>query len=510
MTNESMEEVQDTSTEQTGIMAETTPNGDQFRDLLGLQDHPELIRLKGDCPTITIEDGPISEHLEELDGSKEWVAMPYLPYDLTDEVYAALPKPVDEDTPERTVWYRLLTSSIPQSLGGAAFQERLEEEGSDFTNKPSVNGQTLQGELARFGPSKDGNLTGDNVTFRLQQAIGTGAVVQIPLWHSGFWLTLRAPSEARMLELHQRLMQEKIRIGRATYGAAYSNQTVFFTALVMDFIMEHVVRTSIKGVENFRPLIKTTDIHLMAWGLGLSIWPRGFQYVRSIVGDPTDPNKTVTQKIDLRRMLLVDRSCLTEQQKIHMSNRKSNSMTEEQVKSYQDQHVRGRATRVVLQEGSEGGPEEIAMVLEVPSMDDYLDSGETWITMLVAGFDKAAGITNDDTEKRNAYLTSHARATLLRQYGHWVKEIHVGPDKILARADIENALNDLSASSEITEAYFEKIMEYIRSSAIAIVCVPTYHEGDETLKTHPYCYPIDPVSTFFTLLVRKLEHISTR
>lgn len=480
-----------------------------FKDLMGLTDHPEIIRLAGICKTITLDGGPISENIKELDTSKEYVSFPSLPFDMTDAILNELPAPAEKDSITRNNWHSALTSSVPSALGGAVFQDRLEEEGSDFTNRVVSNGIPLTAELAKFGPSKDGTLTGDNAVFRMQASLGTGAVVQIPLWHSGFWITLRAPSDNEMLELHRRLAEEKINIGRMSFGAAYSNQTVFFTALVMDFVMDHMVRSSVAEADKVRSLIKTTDIHTLAWGMALSIWPRGFQYVRGIVGDPSEPNKIVTQKINLGRSQIVDRSRLTEQQRMHMANKKAASMSVESILAYQNQHVRGREERIVLREGSDM-VEEIALLIDVPSMDQYLDSGERWITQMLIGFDKAIGMGGDDVARRNEYLEDHARATLLRQYGHWVKEIHIGPDKITNFEDVERNLGAMTSSPEIYDAYFEKITDYIKRSAIAIIAVPTYNEKDQTLDTHPYCFPIDPISTFFTLLVQKLKLIRTR
>ena len=101
----------------------------------------------------------------------------------------------------------------------------LDEKGSKLhavnptMNPPGANGKKLTGEAA---------------VIRIQSMIGLGGVVHIPLWHSGFWVTIKTPTDLQLIDLHEQTLQGKIEAGRNMFGLGFSNDLVYLMEPVMN------------------------------------------------------------------------------------------------------------------------------------------------------------------------------------------------------------------------------------------------------------------------------------
>lgn len=383
----------------------------------------------------------------------------------------------------------------------------------------------------KVGPSKvklalaAGPLSGERATISMMNALGIGSLASIPLWHSGFWVTFKAPLEAAWLELQRQLVSDKITMGRRTYGLIYSGTTSYTIDRLVDFALSHIYRTTVSGLDNdknkLRSLISCHDIYPLILGVLCSAYPNGFQYRRACLNDPEKCNHVVEEKINLFKIQWLNNEALTQWQMGHMAARQPDSMTLDNVKRYQQEHLKGANRRVKIQAAM-----PIEFELKVPNISEYVSSGERWIDNITNMVTAAVGMDASITEK-NDYIVKHSQATALRQYAHWIKQIDIGANEddksyIDELGSIESNLNVLSAEDKIRTELIEQIGKYIDESCISLVGIPTYEcpacgvdQKDHSHAKDKYpkftsIIPIDVVQTFFPLLVQRTNKIQNR
>ena len=450
---------------------------------------------------------------EPWDPEAETMAVPSGSFKEVNKVIDDTPNVGIIDSPVGRDWGQTLHDSfeyIPQNGG---FEDTVERKDGEFTNVPkSTDNQPLTAAVPNLRFNTGEKVSGERAVLRMRSLLGMGTIVQVPLWHSGFWITIKAPSEASLLELQRRLIEAKVNLGRQTHGIAYANTSVFIVGWLTDFILAHVYDTTIKEKNiALKEQILATDIMTLAWGLATTIWPAGFQYKRACITDPEKCNHVVQAKINLGKLLWVDMPSLTSRQVAHMASRGGSTMSLESIKNYREDFERGR-DRVV----SYGPNDCIKVTFSVPTVLQYINSGYNWVNTIVNMVNSS--FAEDPTEgQRDLYISEMGRATGMRQFCHWVKSID-GAGMISDDAEsIEQILDTLTSDDVIRKKFFEDVKKYIDESTIALVAVPSYtcpkcnnaqELGDDPKFKH--LLPIDAISTFFTLVVPRLQKIRSR
>lgn len=467
------------------------------------QDAPAPVAHRRPDSNTVRQDAPVFEPVANWDANGITLAFPSDTFARTQEAIDRLPNVNIGDTKEGREWAEVLKASRYTVQYKDQFIASTEREGAQFRQAvPSERGP-LTAAAPNFKDSENTKLTGERAVLRVRALLNMGSIVQIPLWHSGFWLSLKAPSEGDMLELNRRLMDEKVSLGRTTYGLAYANTSVFFVAAIMDFAMTHYYDSSLKdnSQANVRSKISSLDIPLIAWGLACVIWPRGFQYARAVIDG--EVNRTIKERLNVGKLLWTDVSSLTPWQVSHMAQRSGNTMTNEAVQRYRDEFTRGKGRTIELRDN-------LKVTVAVPSMDDYLASGQKWVNNIVRMVDAALAVPPDSNE-RDTIIYDHGKATNMRQYRHWVESIEVGTNVIEDEETLDQTIDVLSADDDIRAKYFQGIRDYMEDSTIALIAVPAATEQEESgMPRFPHLLPLDAVSTFFTLLVQKIAQIQNR
>jgi len=351
-------------------------------------------------------------------------------------------------------------------------------------------------------------LTGARGVMQVNAMLGRGSIVQIPLWHSGFWITIKAPKEGRLLEMWQRMAEEKIMLGRVTHGLAFANHAVFTASNLIDLVVEHIYEHTVKDVSNteLREMISTLDVNTLAWGMACAIWPRGFQYTRSILDPKGQVLETIKEKLNVAYLHFVDTASIDDYQRNHMANRSVQSMSKIAIDTYRERFTRGKPKTYEL-------APNVLVTLAVPNINDYVNAGQAWVNETVAMIN-GAFTDEEDQDARNTKILDQARATSMRQYRHWVKAFEFpslgktmeDPETITMECD------SLSGDDELRKRFFEVVREFISESTIAIIATPLASnvEKERTTPRFPWLLQMDPISTFFTLLDQKVYQIRQR
>lgn len=455
------------------------------------------------------------EPLTEKDDRNVNLPLPAESNDRIQAVIDNLPNIRVDTTPQGKEWVDSLRNgqyiAMEDNVLGACLDRKDSEwhQAMKYTH-PTTNVDTpLNLGNVKPLPNSDNNLVGEKAALHVRYLLGGGSLVQIPLWHSGFWMTLKAPTEGKMLELNRRIIDEKISLGRESHGLVFSNMVVFIAEHVLNLAFEHIYQTTYKGWEDtsvLRKRISVLDLPIIAWGLACAIWPRGFQYSRAVLDPGGEAFQTVREKLNITRLLWTDRSSLNDQQLQHMTQRNTGKcMTDTMLDNYRDHFTRGKSTTVPLSK-------EISMTLRVPSVDQYLQSGTNWINNIVSMVDRSFGMDND-MDRRDAYIDEQGKAANMRQFAHWVESFNLADDRVINdAATIDMICDQLSAFPEIRANYDKAIKAFIQDATISLVATPIVHNSEHalTLPNHPNLLPLDTLSTFFILLVQKSAAIQAR
>ena len=431
------------------------------------------------------------------------LSLPETTMERTEAFIDAQPNIRLDDTAQGQIWATNLRAANFTVPAKGYFLPTAQRDSASWRQAVKSEKGLLAAGAPGFKETEGAKLTGARAVLRVKALLGMGSLVFIPLWHSGFWITLRAPSDSEMLELNRRIAEEKISLGRQTYGLAYANNSSFFAKHVMDFALAHVYETSLKDDTDIRDKISTLDIPLIAWGLACAQWPRGFQYARSMLDQSTKQAHIVKEKLNVGKLLWTDTASLTEWQVAHMAQRQAGTMTNEAIARYRGEFTKGRGRLVEL-------APNLSLTLRVPSLNQYLTSGQAWVNNVVQMANGAFGM-DDNAEERDQYIMDQGKATNFRQFGHWVETVHAGSNEISDDETLNATFDALSSDDAIREKFFNEVRKFMEDSTVSLVAIPSTEQDERgTLPRFPHLLPLDVLSTFFILLVQLTQQIQSR
>jgi hypothetical protein len=394
-----------------------------------------------------------------------------------------------------------IIGSLSDTLQTVYFRDIDKREGSDWGQGLLNGDQLVRAGKAKLRPDADPVL-------RIRNEMGLGSLVQIPLWHSGIWVTLKTPTDSALLELEQRMAMEKVTLGRASNGMVFSSAEVYTKSHLVDFIFDHIYSVTLDSKEPdvLRSVILDTDYPQLVWGMALAIYPAGYPLMQPCVANPDTCDHVVEALINLARISWVDRSKFSNSQKVHMLNRtKPNSL--EKVEAYQKEFttkIRGQI---------EVHP-TVFLRLRVPTLAESQAIGYEWVEQILNTTQKAFGMRMADGA-REQYVQQQALITSLRQYGHWFDAVIRTKDGeeeevIDDRNSVDEIITMLTSDEEKTRMVYRTVRDYIDSASLSMIAIPKYKcpscqgEPSEEYLQHPKLIPLDVVQVFFTLRDQKV------
>jgi hypothetical protein len=423
------------------------------------------------------------------------------------------------NSPSGDKWRDVLQSGNDLTMTDDQFSKQLEEEGRTFQQVirgKGANDQVavLAGGHPKFKELPNQILVGEAAVLRAMSYAKMGTIFQVPLWHTGIWLTLKAPSESVILEFFRLLTEDKINIGRQTGGYVFANEATYTTDRMVTLALNHLYDTTYSDRENLKSVILAHDIYSLIWGFANVIWNSGFQYRRACVSDPEKCNHVVEERINLAKTLWVDNSSLTPWQVAHMSNRRANSMTADSVKKYQAEML---VTKQRTFDISSDSDNPINVTVKVPTIADQIRIGHAWIGGIEDMLTRALGIEPSD-DARNNFVFENSRASAMRTYEHYVQTIDFGGNSVEDPETISSVLEKFSADDYMRNTFIEQVNRYAQDASIAVVGIPVYdcpncgksQAPKKVLPRHTNIIPLNVYKTFFYLLVQKVRRIRSR
>jgi hypothetical protein len=409
------------------------------------------------------------------------------------------------DSEEGKNWVEAVQYAAHHSFDDDAFVSTLKRDPAAWQQKIDYEGTSLG--IGRPGVAKgDGqtNYTGAAGVNLIQSMKGLGQMVIVPLWHTGIWVTFTAPSDAELFILERQLADAKITMGRETAGLIYSGTSVLISEAVVDFALAHVFDANIQdfNTDKLMQVLSIHDLQTIAWALACTVYPNGYPFSQPCVEQPDKCMHVTNAHLAVDKLSWTDQSALTAKQREFMNSRKTKHTVKE-ILAYQAEMVRFESAMVDL-------GDDISMLLKVPSIKQFLDSGNRWVNTILQATQEAFGDTLSN-ERRNGYIDNQAQLAQIRQYAHWIGKVVVtGRGVITDQTTLENTLTTLSSDPELTTKILKEIGKYIDGSAVSVIAIPNYNCPNcqkplsEAESQHPFLVPLDATKVFFTLRTLRL------
>jgi|JFJP01.1.fsa_nt_gi hypothetical protein len=419
------------------------------------------------------------------------------------------------DSPSAREWVRVLNEGLEYIPMQEMFKETVENKTSEFTQKPEYNGKPLIAASPKFEKMENNVLKGEKAVIRVLQTLGLGNLFQVPLWHSGIWVTIKPPTEAEIIELNRQLINDKIQFGRYTYGLAFANTTAYTTERLVNFVLEHIYNTTINteslSGDDLKKMINSQDIPILLWGIICTIYPNGYKYQRSCIANPEECNHVIEETINVTKLLWTNLKNTTDYQKDHMSHRQARSRTLDQIQRYKDELSQIHKTRVKID-----NDKDIYITIKSPSIFNYINSGHSWITSIVDTVEKTINSEANGDEKETL-ITRYAQASRLRQYSHWIESIEIETNISNDQETTDEILNIISSDDQLFSSIMLKIKDYINNSVMSLIGIPSFNcpkcNKEQIIDVYPQftnIIPLDVQQTFFALFTQRLIKLTDR
>lgn len=446
------------------------------------------------------------------------IVMPSAFPDETTKVLQNMPNINLADNDKSKKWADTVSEGLELGTFREVLKDSLYQENEQYRQHNEINNISLEAQTPKYKPVENQNLSGERAVLRMISHLGLGSLFQVPLWHSGFWITFKPPTESEIIELNRSIMADKVTFGRYAYGLLHSNTTVFTINKLIDFALSHVYDTTIKpesfSLDKLKDIISSQDIHSLLWGFICTMYPQGFNYSRACIADPEKCNFIIEETINVTKLQWTSISSLTEWQKNHMSGRQPKTKDLETIKRYKDELNKIQDKKITINKDTD---KEISITIKSSNITDYVESGYRWINDIVNIVDKTLG-QDASIKEKNSLITRYGQAAAMRQYIHWIKSLEYSTNIIDDKETIELLISTLSSDNVIYEEFIKAVVEYINTSTISIIGIPVFdcpscgkvQENKLDLPNFTNIIPIDVVTVFFGLLFQKLSRLMER
>lgn len=366
----------------------------------------------------------------------------------------------------------------------------------------------------------DGKLTGLDAIRAISSAAGVGKETEVILPASGLRLKLGTFREKEILNLQVELSERRLDVGRQTRGAMFSSDDVHLVVSVIDFILKHVIDSTVRiadddYTETLRKLIRVPDLPALMCGALAGMYPNGYPFIHRCMNpecgyntfNAEDPEKG--PKLMFKYLHHWDPSKVTPKRFRHLSA-VWKAHTVDAVKEYQEESC---VTGTIPLEQENGSV--IYLDIKAPSYDHYRHYTTSWLTDVMSMVDAALEVSDatskDESRSRRAnYLQSTINRLSLLRHGAWVNEIRVTTDEGTATvdetADIYAVLEDLCKESKIVQAVYPEI-DKVRvkslfgyTGLVVFDCPECGHEQQSEKPDHPNIIPVNITSYFFDIM----------
>lgn len=386
-------------------------------------------------------------------------------------------------------------------------------------------------------------LTGSQALGQLRSAVGLSNNFWMPLYNSGFWINIEAPTEYELIVLLQKIGQEKTALGTESAGGVFSNSSCFLRRHVVELLSSKIVSSSLrtnsensralKGNEIVRHILITDYPDILTRFMALK-HSKGYPYLHTCSNYTRPCNTSHVLTLNLHALSVHDYSRLTPEQEAFLAKgREPASVVYELDTESKDGKIGSvveyRKAFAYNENNVIRLSEKLDLVLKVPVIHDTISEGDIWMSEIKKDIDRLISEGSDMDEKSiDDSINDLIDASGVRRFSQWVShaviyntvEIDIGeevrdnerePNYVYSRNDIYNFLSDLIKSEELVDNFMTGYHKFVADSNMTIVGYPqfscpscgsfqgSYEEVDGKKLTRALI-PLETEENFFTLL----------
>lgn len=413
-------------------------------------------------------------------------------------------------------WKNTLQSSVDFYTVGGLYQDRFEEQGSEFRQGLVTDTGILNTIAPVNFKNTAGELKGEIALLKVSKALGLGDVVNVPLPHSGIWVTIKPPTEKDLIDFYNSIFREKIMLGRTTFGLTLTNFSVHINNRLMDFIMKHIHSVNYGDLPkaDLKNYLLIHDFPILAWGFACTMYPNGFDYQRACVKDVEACSHIAKAKLNLAKLLWIDNPSLSAAQKKIMEEFRPNKLSLDSYRKFISEHTRVAGSSFEAKNGMQ-------FKLKVPTFNEYTTDGLAWISGINSAIENIILLESDnqDDEAKTEMLNNYVKTSILRQFNHFVDEIKLEDGSTINdRETINSVLEAFSAQDELRGEITENILKFKAKTTLGLIGIPEYkcpncgaHQNPTPVNDNfVNVIPLDAMNLFFTLITLRISKILKR
>jgi len=374
------------------------------------------------------------------------------------------------------------------------FSFAIEEATRDMVNEHDIGYKKLEDVTNEVKDEENVNLTirelttskrartGKAALLKLVKATGVGAITQIPLYHSGFWITVRPLKDTEIINLGLDLSNAISELNKSTLGIVNTLVNLPYVEKITNLLNDIIINTTLKldDEDDILDYININDLYTIAWGIAKSMYPKGMDIIvpcknNAVVDENTGLPKCTYKarvKVDIDKLFWVDKTKFTKDHISQMSKRKPNSVTKDEVKEYQETLTTNEPLSFTLD--SEDGS-RIDITLQSCSVNRYLELGYNLVEQIEEYLDNVINKLNvkDEDAKENA-KERILRTFYLKSYTHLFKEIRIDDARLESIEEIVEALEVFDSSIEFSKIIKDKLIEFLDRKLLTVIGIPNF------------------------------------
>lgn len=421
---------------------------------------------------------------------------------------------LSEKNPSHVKWKETSEEALEFYTPNGLYQDRLDSNEADWQQGVTTPSGDVLGMSSIAMKSREGELKGEIALLKVAKRLGMGDVVNVMLPHSGIWVTVKPPTDRDLIDFYNTVFREKVAFGTATSGLGFTNFSVHMNNRLFEFISRHIHNLSYSDMpkDQLGNYMTIHDFPFLVHGFAKSMYPNGFDYSRACNANLDECTHVSEQTLDLDTMTYIDNNSLTKTQRNILSNNRPNSNTLETYRTFKSEHplMVGSSYRT-----SNG----FKFNFKIPTFNEYTTDGLAWISGISTIVENLMVVNETDEEDKKDILTQYIKASILRQFNHFVESIELDENEVVVDRDTINGTLELFSSDDELRAELTKaIIDFKSKTTLGVIGIDKYtcpscqkeQLTTETLPVFKQVIPIDSVNLFFLLLTSKISKILER
>lgn len=392
----------------------------------------------------------------------------------------------------------------------------VDREGAKFTQNPAVDGEPIPLGGPRVPPPVKGGVTsGINAAVRLVSSRGSGSVYDFCLKDAGFWVTIKPTRSSEVIALVERIQSETLSFGREVFGLIGSATSCYVENIVMEFCVDHVVKTNVIDMEinhsNFQKLLNPLALQELVNGIMLSTHGKGLDYTRQCIDTESGCTGSRKGTIDPSLLQITDERAFSPMAADHLFGKKDSGVTFDEVLAYRSMlNLPVEKTYVLLDP-------PVSITMSQPSLEKSFSRGYLWVADVAAEAAKSRPKDESMTEGESR-VKRFGEASMARQYEAFVTKISYEDGvsgETIATTDLKGIrfqMEALSAEEGFVTSLRDSVDDLLSSTAVSVFGVSEWScdkcDKPQRLLGDPVgVIVLDMVSSFLQVCFRKWESI---